>query len=45
MKIRNTIPTPVFNFLKHYDWSGKRIIPFVTSGDEDCDVGESNGVV
>ena len=28
----NTIPTPVFNFLKHYDWSGKRIIPFVTSG-------------
>lgn len=32
MKIRNTIPTPVFNFLKHYDWSGKRIISFVTSG-------------
>lgn len=28
----NTIPTPIFNFLKHYDWSGKRIIPFVTSG-------------
>lgn len=28
----NTIPTPVFNFLKHYDWNGKRIIPFVTSG-------------
>ena len=28
----NTIPTPVFNFLKHYDWSGKRLIPFVTSG-------------
>ena len=28
----NTIPTPVFNFLKHYDWSGKKIIPFVTSG-------------
>ena len=28
----NTIPTPVFTFLEHYDWSGKRIIPFVTSG-------------
>ena len=28
----NTIPTPVFNFLEHYDWNGKRIIPFVTSG-------------
>ena len=28
----NTIPTPVFNFLQHYDWNGKRIIPFVTSG-------------
>lgn len=28
----NTIPTPLFNFLGHYDWSGKRIIPFVTSG-------------
>ena len=28
----NTIPTPLFNFLAHYDWSGKRIIPFVTSG-------------
>ena len=28
----NTIPTPVFNFLKEYDWTGKRIIPFVTSG-------------
>ena len=28
----NTIPTPVFNFLMHYDWNGKRIIPFVTSG-------------
>ena len=27
----NTIPTPVFNFLGHYDWSGKKIIPFVTS--------------
>ena len=28
----NTIPTPVFNFLMAYDWTGKRIIPFVTSG-------------
>ena len=28
----NTIPTPVFGFLKAYDWTGKRIIPFVTSG-------------
>ena len=28
----NTIPTPMFNFLGHYDWSGKKIIPFVTSG-------------
>ena len=28
----NTIPTPVFNFLMHYKWNGKRIIPFVTSG-------------
>ena len=23
---------PVVGFLEHYDWSGKRIIPFVTSG-------------
>ena len=28
----NTLPTPVMNFLEHYDWTGKRIIPFVTSG-------------
>ena len=28
----NTMPMPVFGFLEHYDWSGKRIIPFVTSG-------------
>ena len=28
----NTIPTPMFNFLGHYDWNGKKIIPFVTSG-------------
>ena len=23
---------PVVNFLEHCDWSGKRIVPFVTSG-------------
>ena len=28
----NTIPTPVFSFLMAYDWTEKRIIPFVTSG-------------
>ena len=28
----NTLPMPVFTFLEHYDWTGKRIIPFVTSG-------------
>ena len=28
----NTLPMPVVGFLEHYDWSGKRIIPFVTSG-------------
>lgn len=28
----NTIPMPVVGFLEHYDWNGKRIIPFVTSG-------------
>ena len=28
----NTMPMPVFGFLEHYDWDGKRIIPFVTSG-------------
>ena len=28
----NTMPMPVLGFLEHYDWSGKRIIPFVTSG-------------
>ena len=26
-----TMPMPVVGFLEHYDWSGKRIIPFVTS--------------
>ena len=28
----NTLPMPVVGFLEHYDWSGKWIIPFVTSG-------------
>ena len=28
----NTLPTPVMSFLENYDWTGKRIIPFVTSG-------------
>ena len=28
----NTLPMPVVTFLEHYDWTGKRIIPFVTSG-------------
>ena len=28
----NTMPMPVFHFLEHYNWNGKRIIPFVTSG-------------
>ena len=28
----DTVPMPVVGFLEHYDWSGKRIIPFVTSG-------------
>lgn len=27
-----TIPMPVATFLEHYDWTGKRIVPFVTSG-------------
>lgn len=26
-----TLPMPVVGFLEHYDWSGKRIIPFNTS--------------
>lgn len=28
----DTLPMPVVGFLEHYNWSGKRIIPFVTSG-------------
>lgn len=28
----NTMPMPVIGFLEHYNWNGKRIIPFVTSG-------------
>lgn len=27
-----TLPMPVLTFVEHYDWSGKKIIPFVTSG-------------
>ena len=26
-----TLPMPVIGFLEHYDWNGKRIIPFNTS--------------
>lgn len=28
----NTMPMPVVGFLEHYNWDGKTIIPFVTSG-------------
>ena len=28
----DTLPMPVVGFLEHYDWAGKRLIPFVTSG-------------
>ena len=28
----NTMPMPVIGFLEHYNWQGKKIIPFVTSG-------------
>lgn len=27
----NTMPMPVVTFLEHFDWSGKRIIPFCTN--------------
>lgn len=27
-----TLPMPVVSFLEHYDWSGRRVIVFVTSG-------------
>ena len=27
-----TMPMPVFTFLEQYDWTGKKIVPFVTSG-------------
>lgn len=27
-----TVPMPVLTFVEHYNWQGKRIIPFVTSG-------------
>lgn len=26
-----TMPMPVFTFLEHYDWHGKRILPFCTN--------------
>ena len=28
----DTLPMPVVSFLEHYNWNGKRIIPFCTSG-------------
>lgn len=28
----NTLPMPVVTFLEHFNWSGKRIVPFNTSG-------------
>ena len=34
-----TLPMPVVTFLEHYDWTGKRIIPFNTS--EGSGVGRS----
>ncbi|MBQ7992328.1 MAG: NAD(P)H-dependent oxidoreductase [Solobacterium sp.] len=27
-----TMPMPVFTFLDHFDWTGKTIVPLVTSG-------------
>lgn len=27
-----TVPMPLLTFVEHYDWTGKRIVPFVTSG-------------
>lgn len=27
-----TVPMPVLTFVEHYDWAGKRLVPFVTSG-------------
>ena len=35
----NTMPMVMFTFLEHYDWSGKRIIPFCTN--EGSGLGES----
>lgn len=26
-----TVPMPLLTFVEHYDWTGKRIVPFVTS--------------
>ena len=34
-----TLPMPVVTFLEHFDWNGKRIIPFNTS--EDSGAGRS----
>lgn len=35
----NTLPMPVVTFLEHFDWNGKRIIPFCTN--EGSGVGDS----
>lgn len=35
----NTMPMVMFTFLEHYDWAGKRIIPFCTN--EGSGLGES----
>lgn len=35
----NTLPMPVVTFLEHFDWTGKRIIPFCTN--EGSGLGES----
>lgn len=35
----NTMPMVMFTFLEHYDWTGKRIIPFCTN--EGSGLGES----
>lgn len=35
----NTMPMVLFTFLEHYDWTGKRIIPFCTN--EGSGVGDS----
>lgn len=35
----NTMPMVLFTFLEHYDWTGKRIIPFCTN--EGSGIGDS----